>query len=64
MFFKVIKSGMKKNVYKNVSSHVLKPHLKLLSFTFGTPESDSSVLRYLKEKIRFSSIFSIFLVLR
>ena len=49
-FFKIIKTGTKKNVYKNVSSHALKPHLKLLSFTFGTPESDASVLGYLKEE--------------
>ena len=44
------KKRNEKNVYKSVSSHVLKPHLKLLSFTFGTPESDASVLGYLKEE--------------
>ena len=44
------KKRNKKNVYKNVSSHALKPHMKLLSFTFATPESDASVLGYLKEE--------------
>ena len=37
------KKRNEKNVYKNVSSHALKPHLKLLSF-------DASVLGYLKEE--------------
>ena len=43
MLFKVIEDGTKK-------AFTLKPHMKLLSFTFGTPESDASVLQYLKKE--------------
>ena len=49
----VIQSYKKRNektVYKNVSSHALKPYPKLLSFTFGTPKSHVSVLGYQKEE--------------
>ena len=58
IFEKSIQSYKKRNekdIYKNVSSHALKPYLKLLSFTFWTPESDASVLGYL-EKERIISI--------
>ena len=58
MLFEVIKSGTKKNVYKNASSHALKLHLKLLLFIFKTSESNASVLGNLKEKRMISLIFS------
>ena len=55
MLFKVMESGTKK-------TFTLKPHMKWLSFTFGTPESDGSVLGYLKEErmtfIDFQHIFN------
>ena len=44
------KKRNEKNVYKNVSSLALKPHLKLLPFTLGTQESDTGELGYLKEE--------------